>query len=99
MGFEIYGDAWTTANFADKVFSGFDGLKRPKTTDKENLEEFSAKAARNFADNFSLDYLNPQQVYVVGTTYKGSPNKKLAFENGINGEANTHTGYAKYENG
>lgn len=98
-GYEIYGHAWTTPNFADKVYSGFDTLKRPKNPSKQELEDYSAAAAENFAQNFTLDALDPSQTYVVGTTYKGSPNKKLAFEDGIKGEANTHTGYAKYENG
>lgn len=99
MGYEIYGDAWTTSNFADKVYSGFEGLERPQRVSKKNLEEFNAQAARNFANNFSLDNLDPNEVYVVGTTYKGSPNKKVAFQEGTGGEANTHTGYAKFENG
>ena len=40
MGYEIYGDAWTTPTFADKVYSGFEGLKRPFIASKKNLENF-----------------------------------------------------------
>lgn len=97
-GYNIWGDAWTRSNQkVNKVFSGYDGLTKPNEYTYRGYKDYVLGAADNVKKNFNWRDL--QENDIVGMYFRGSPNYQKAFINGVNGEAQTHTGHIVYRKG
>lgn len=99
MGYDIWGDAWTRTNNPGltKVISGYDGLTRPEKYKYSDVKEYLLDAADNVKKG--LDWRDLQEGDMVGMYFRTSPSLKKAYEQGANGEAQTHTGHVVYRNG
>lgn len=98
LGYISNGNAWDSSGITT-VYSGYDGLKRPKKYNKEEVEAYNAAASDNVYNNFRSGDLNPDKVYTVNMYYKGSPYLETAYNDGTKDRTGTHTGYLKNENG
>lgn len=92
IGTRPYGHAWTrTNNPVDKVISGYDGLTKPSEYSRKAAMKYLYDAADNVRKN--IRYRDLQDGDLVGMYYRGSENQQNAFENGVNGEVQSHTGH------
>lgn len=102
-GKQIFGNAWTRSNNpVTKVASGYDGLIKPTEYNERNVLDYLYTAANNIKKNKAFNKRNIantlQEGDMVGLYFRNSPNLKTAFDEGINGEAQTHTGNIVIEN-
>lgn len=96
-GYVSNGDAWTRHNNQRTVYSGYDGLDRPETYDTKKVVNYNLVAADNVAKHFNENDLDKDRIYSVGMYYMGSPYQKTAYEKGVEGATNTHTGNLMYD--
>lgn len=99
FGDGIYGDAWTRNiyNNTTKVYSGYDGLKKPSKYNENDAVDYLTNAAINLKDNIDLSALKDGDM--VGMYFNASPNFEKAFNNGAGNETHTHTGHIRVEDG
>ena len=92
LGYDVAGHAWTRMRGMQKIYSGYDSImdQRPQTYNKGQLNRFNKKAAEEFKNRANL--YDVQDNDVVSLYYNNSEALKDAYENGINGNTNTHTG-------
>lgn len=94
-GYNIWGDAWTRSNQrVKKVFSGYDDMEKPEEYSYRAYKDYVLGAADNVKKNF--DWRDLEENDIVGLYFRGSPNYQKAFNEGANGEAQTHTGHVVY---
>ena len=91
----ISGNAWDL-NGVDEVFNGYNVDAKPQTYDEQAVIDYNKAAAKNVYDNFDSKTLNPEETYVVNMFYGGSRYQPIAYEDGRDGLAGTHTGILSY---
>lgn len=102
-GKAIYGDAWTRSNSENnmtKIISGYDGLTRPEHWDEKQVKNYVYDAANNVKRGLKRKIRKDlKEGDVVGLFYRNSPNWEKAYNQGLNGEAQTHTGHIVFRHG
>lgn len=91
-GYISNGHAWTRHNNQQTIYSGFNTKERPKTYDLNKVVNYNLNAADDVANNFNIDDLDKDSVYSVGMYYMGSRAQERAYNEGVDGATNTHTG-------
>lgn len=91
-GYISNGHAWTRHGNQKTIYSGYNVANRPKTYDRDAVVKYNLEAANNVVNNFDFNTLDKNSVYTVGMFYKGSPAQEQAYNEGVGGVANTHTG-------
>ena len=94
-GRNIYGSAWNQST--KPIMDGYRGLKRPKEYNFNDVHNYNLDAAENLQKRLNINNLNKNRVYSVSMYYTGSPYQRLAFKQGTNNRANTHTGNLLYD--
>ena len=96
-GYKIRGDSWDLQN-AKLLLNGFSSLNRPDSYTTQELNSRNKMAADNFKEQFDVNSLDKDSVYVGNLFYDDSPYTKQAFESGspYNG---THEAVFFYDNG
>ena len=96
-GYKIQGNSWDLNN-AKLLLNGFEGLSRPVAYTPQELNSRNRKAADNFKEQFDINNLDQDSIYVGNLFYNDSPYTKQAFESGspYNG---THEAVFYYDNG
>lgn len=89
-GYLTYGNAWNLKN-VDTLYNGYEGIKKPSTYDKANIEQYNHAAADSLYKNFDSSILDKTKPYAVNMFYNGSPAQEEAYNKGA-GVTGTHTG-------
>lgn len=97
-GYVSNGDAWTRHNNQVTVYNGYDDLDKPETYNQKQVVKYNLLAADKVAQNLDVNGLDKDRIYSVGMYYMGSPYQKTAYEQGVEGAANTHTGNLLFDN-
>lgn len=93
QGYSVFGDAWTrSSNKVRKIYSGYDTKNKPKKYTEEAYDQYINAASDSIQKVLDPDVLKSSNKYIVGLQFKNSPNKRVAFLKGTNGEVQTHTG-------
>lgn len=92
QGYISNGHAWTRHNNQRTIYSGYNVKNRPKTYDEDSVVKYNLEAADNVVKDFDFNNLDKNSAYTVGMYYKGSPAQERAYNEGVDGVANTHTG-------
>lgn len=92
QGYISNGHAWTRHNNQRTIYSGYNVKNRPKTYDVDAVVKYNSEAADNVVKDFDFNNLDKDSIYTVGMYYKGSPAQEQAYNEGVDGATNTHTG-------
>lgn len=92
QGYISNGHAWTRHNNQRTIYSGYNTKNRPTTYNEDSVVKYNSEAADNVVRDFDFNTLDKNSVYTVGMYYKGSPAQERAYNEGIDGVTNTHTG-------
>lgn len=92
QGYISKGHAWTRHNNQRTIYSGYNTKNRPTTYNENSVVKYNSEAADNVVRDFDFNTLDKNSVYTVGMYYKGSPAQEQAYNEGIDGATNTHTG-------
>ena len=92
QGYISNGDAWTRHNNQRTIYSGYNTKNRPTAYNEDSVVKYNSEAADNVVRDFDFNTLDKNSVYTVGMYYKGSPAQERAYNEGIDGVTNTHTG-------
>lgn len=93
LGYDVAGHAWTRMHNMQKIYSGYDAIrdKRPQKYSRKDLNRFNKMAAEDFKNYYdNLQDLRDNDV--VSMYYNDSRALEEAYNNGIYGNTNTHTG-------
>lgn len=96
LGYLISGNAWNLKE-PSLLYSGYKGLKKPNKFDESEVIKYNNQASDNVKKNFDSDTLDKNEIYVVNMYFKGSPYQQIAYQEGTDNKAGTHTGYLKYD--
>lgn len=91
-GYISNGHAWTRHGNQKTIYSGYNVANRPQTYDRNAVVKYNSEAADNVVRDFDFNTLDKNSTYTVGMYYKGSGAQEQAYNEGIDGVANTHTG-------
>lgn len=99
LGYDIYGHAWSRMRGMNKIYSGYDNIKdqRPTTYNKAALNKYNKMAAEEFKKHVDINSLRDNDI--VSIYYNNSRALQQAYDEGINGNTNTHTGNIVMING
>lgn len=97
LNYLISGHAWSL-NDVDTLYNGYDGLSKPETYDKAEVQKYNQAATDAVLKGFKSDTLDKSQPYVVNMFYRGSKAQERAFNEG-KGVTGTHTGILSYKDG
>lgn len=95
-GYNLHGDAWNPQNCIP-VYSGYEGLEKPKKFVKADVEQYNRDASDNFLKKFDSATLDTLKRYNVNMRYEDSKYLEKAFKEGKN-LTGTHTGSARWVN-
>lgn len=80
-GYKTRGDSWDLQN-AKLLINGFDGLNRPTSYTREDLNKRNKQAADNFKEQFDINQLDKDSIYIGNAFYDDSPYTEQAYESG-----------------
>lgn len=92
QGYISNGHAWTRHNNQRTIYSGYNTKNRPTAYNEDSVVKYNSDAADNVVRDFDFNTLDKNSVYTVGMYYKGSPAQERAYNEGVDGVTNTHTG-------
>ena len=96
LGADIWSNAWSLNGDIKNIISGYDGLVRPTTYSRSNVEAYNNQAADNIKSKIKTIYLDPNEAYAVNMYYLGSASLPSAYSDGK--DSGTHTGLLRFNN-
>lgn len=98
-GYDCFGHAWTRRDNDNltPIFSGYNTVDKPKKYDEEAVRNYLFNAADSVKSGLDPSVLKDDDI--VGLFYRGSGSQHKAFQEGVKGEAHTHTGHIEFTDG
>lgn len=91
------GHAWTRSHDNEFVINGFKNLYKDLIYNREKANKRNSEAADYVAQHFSIDQLDPNEVYFAHLSYPESPSLFKAYYGAEDGITSTHTGNLMYD--